>query len=58
MKGYRDERMLVPIPPIKKWQRAWKVRLIHNVNPEWTDLFDGSNGCILSLPGDAGRFRD
>jgi putative endonuclease len=43
---------------IKKWQRAWKVRLIHSVNPEWIDLFDGNNGCILPLPGDASRFRD
>jgi putative endonuclease len=25
---------------IKHWPRAWKVRLIHTVNPEWTDLYD------------------
>jgi putative endonuclease len=25
---------------IKHWQRAWKVRLIHGMNPEWKDLFD------------------
>ena len=24
---------------IKKWQRAWKVRLIEAVNPEWTDIY-------------------
>ncbi len=23
---------------IKHWPRAWKVRLIHAVNPEWEDL--------------------
>jgi putative endonuclease len=23
---------------IKRWPRAWKVRLIHAVNPEWDDL--------------------
>ena len=23
---------------IKKWNRAWKVRLIEKVNPEWLDL--------------------
>jgi len=23
---------------IKRWPRAWKVRLIHAVNPEWEDL--------------------
>jgi putative endonuclease len=25
---------------IKHWPRAWKVRLIHGVNPEWEDLYD------------------
>jgi putative endonuclease len=25
---------------IKRWPRAWKVRLIHRENPEWDDLFD------------------
>ena len=25
---------------IKKWQRAWKVRLIESMNPEWNDLYD------------------
>ncbi len=24
---------------IKKWKRAWKIRLIHEGNPEWTDLW-------------------
>ena len=24
---------------IKHWPRAWKVRLIHAMNPEWTDLY-------------------
>lgn len=23
---------------IKKWNRAWKIRLIESVNPEWEDL--------------------
>ena len=23
---------------LKEWQRAWKVRLIEEVNPEWRDL--------------------
>jgi len=26
---------------IKQWPRAWKVRLIHSMNPEWRDLYDG-----------------
>jgi len=25
---------------IKHWPRAWKVRLIHQRNPEWEDLYD------------------
>jgi len=24
---------------IKHWPRAWKVRLIHGVNPQWDDLY-------------------
>jgi putative endonuclease len=24
---------------IKRWPRAWKVRLIHGLNPEWEDLY-------------------
>ena len=40
---------------IKKWKRAWKVRLIHSINPEWTDLFDGVDGAIR--PGPVETFR-
>ena len=25
---------------MKHWPRAWKVRLIHSVNPEWRDLYE------------------
>jgi putative endonuclease len=25
---------------MKKWKRAWKLRLIEERNPEWRDLFD------------------
>jgi putative endonuclease len=24
---------------IKKWRRAWKVRLIEEANPDWRDLY-------------------
>jgi putative endonuclease len=24
---------------LKKWNRAWKIRLIEERNPEWSDLF-------------------
>ena len=25
---------------IKHWPRAWKVRLVHAMNPTWDDLYD------------------
>jgi putative endonuclease len=29
---------------IKKWNRAWKVQLIEQENPEWDHLYDRING--------------
>lgn len=43
---------------IKKWKRAWKVRLIHEMNPEWDDLFDEQTGEIRSGPADSERLRE
>ena len=28
---------------IKKWNRAWKIRLIEADNPHWSDLYDTLN---------------
>ena len=25
---------------IKRWNRAWKIRLIEKVNPKWMDLYE------------------
>ncbi len=25
---------------IKEWQRAWKLKLIEQMNPDWADLYD------------------
>jgi putative endonuclease len=25
---------------LKHWPRAWKIRLIHSVNPDWDDLYE------------------
>ena len=25
---------------LKRWKRAWKIRLITSVNPTWADLYD------------------
>ena len=38
---------------LKKWKRAWKVRLIEK--PEWLNLFDPSTGEILFGPADLAR---
>jgi putative endonuclease len=40
---------------LKEWKRAWKVRLIASMNPEWIDLFDERTGTILDGPSDAVR---
>jgi putative endonuclease len=29
---------------MKKWKRLWKIRLIEEVNPTWSDLFDEEDG--------------
>ena len=42
---------------IKQWQRAWKIRLIEGMNPEWIDLFDERNGDLLDGPADVARRR-
>ena len=25
---------------LKKWERAWKIRIIEEKNPDWTDLYE------------------
>lgn len=29
---------------MKKWKRAWKIRRIEEMNPEWRDLYEELNG--------------
>ncbi len=29
---------------LKKWKRAWKIRLIEELNPNWDDLYPGMAG--------------
>ena len=36
---------------LKKWNRAWKVRLIQQVNPEWVDLWSESGEIRCAGPG-------
>ena len=38
---------------LKKWNRAWKVRLIQEMNPEWQDLWIETGE--IRTQGDAGQ---
>jgi putative endonuclease len=40
---------------VKKWNRAWKIRLIESMNPGWKDLFDEFWGAIDDGPADVAR---
>jgi putative endonuclease len=40
---------------LKEWRRAWKVRLIESMNPEWRNLFDPATGEIAAGPADGTR---
>ncbi len=42
---------------LKEWRRAWKVRLIETMNPEWRNLFDRETGEISLGPADIARVR-
>jgi putative endonuclease len=36
---------------LKKWNRAWKVRLIEQINPEWNDLWLETGEVLMSGTG-------
>ena len=38
---------------LKHWNRAWKIRLIEQMNPGWCDLFDATSEEIREGPFDA-----
>ena len=38
------ESAIVREKQIKAWKRAWKLDLIEQTNPHWTDLYDGICG--------------
>ncbi len=40
---------------LKDWHRAWKVRLILSMNPEWQNLFEPATGEIAFGPSDIDR---
>ena len=35
------ESAIVREKQLKKWNRAWKIRLIEELNPNWQDLYPG-----------------
>lgn len=35
---------------LKHWERAWKVRLIHEANRVWCNLYDANTGEVGELP--------
>jgi len=41
---------------LKKWNRAWKLRLIEEMNPEWKDLYEEHHPMIGHLPLRASSF--
>lgn len=42
---------------LKKWNRAWKIRLIEGMNPEWKDLFYEFHYALREGPADVQRFH-
>jgi len=40
---------------LKEWRRAWKVRLIESMSPDWRNLFDPDTGEIAEGPPDRAR---
>ena len=43
---------------LKRWNRAWKYRLVEQMNPEWINLFDPATGEIKFGPADAERLAN
>ncbi len=37
---------------LKNWNRAWKIRLIESMNPQWASLYNPKNGEIVAGPKD------
>jgi putative endonuclease len=48
---YREKKL-------KDWHRAWKIRLIEEMNPDWRDLYDDFWRDRPSITGHPGEGRD
>lgn len=45
MEAYADvNEAIAREKAVKKWRRAWKLKLIERDNPQWLDLYDRLNG--------------
>ena len=42
---------------IKKWNRAWKIRLIDETNPSWRDLWPDITGQVPGVTSMGSRLR-
>ena len=40
---------------LKRWNRAWKYRIIEQMNPQWLNLFDEPSGEITLGPAEVDR---
>ncbi len=40
---------------LKTWNRAWKLRLIETMNPEWIELYDEQDNGLRNGPPDVAR---
>ena len=56
--SYDDpENAIVREKELKKWRRAWKLRLIEESNPQWLDLYSQVAQWPNSEPLDSGLAR-
>ena len=39
----RIEETIAREKALKKWRRDWKIRLIEEMKPDWSDLYDSLN---------------
>ncbi len=56
----RIDEAIVREKAMKKWKRAWKLRLVSEANPNWDDLFNDINGrsWLPTAPAFAGATND
>ncbi len=48
------ERAIRREKQIKEWQRAWKIRLVESMNPDWHDLHESIDVTATLVEDQAG----